>query len=196
MKRKIIIMLDSDILSRGLSSIIGNLPETEIICIAPPEKLEQYAGITRSVIALVICPEQLAKYTSLVHRLGQTNTVQVITFGLPGADRTKGQSITLDMDGESIRQLILKVLNVDKNEIEPPPSMQLSEREKEVLKLVARGYANKEIAARLFISVHTVISHRKNITEKLGIKSISGLTVYAILNKLIDTSGQNPETLI
>ncbi|NOY95056.1 MAG: hypothetical protein GXO81_01525 [Chlorobi bacterium] len=196
MKRKIIIMLDSDILSRGLSSIIGNLPETEIICVAPPEELEQYAGITRSVIALVIRPEQLARYTSFVHRLGQTNTVQVITFGLPGADRTKGQSITLDMDGESIRQLILKVLNVDKNEIEPPPSMQLSERETEVLRLVARGYANKEIAARLFISVHTVISHRKNITEKLGIKSISGLTVYAILNKLIDTSGQNPETLI
>lgn len=196
MKRKIIILLDSDILSRGLSSIIGNLPDTEIICVTPPEELGQYAGITRSVIALVIRPEQLARYKPFVHRLGQTNTVKVITFELPGADGAKGKSITLDMDGESIRQLILDALNLDKDEIDALPSMQLSEREKEVLKLVAQGYANKEIAALLFISVHTVISHRKNITEKLGIKSIPGLTVYAILNKLIDTSGQDPETLI
>ena len=58
------------------------------------------------------------------------------------------------------------------------------------------GYANKEIAEKLFISIHTVISHRKNITDKLGIKSISGLTVYAILNKLIDTENIDPATLI
>ncbi len=61
----------------------------------------------------------------------------------------------------------------------------LSEREIEVLKAIALGLANKEIADRLYISIHTVISHRKNITSKLGIKSISGLTVYALLNSLI-----------
>ena len=61
----------------------------------------------------------------------------------------------------------------------------LSEREIEVLKAIALGMANKEIAERLYISIHTVISHRKNITSKLGIKSISGLTVYALLNSLI-----------
>jgi len=61
----------------------------------------------------------------------------------------------------------------------------LSEREIEVLKQVALGYTNQEIADRLFISKHTVISHRKNITSKLGIKTVSGLTVYAVLNDLI-----------
>ena len=64
------------------------------------------------------------------------------------------------------------------------------------MQLVALGNSNKEIAEKLFISIHTVISHRKNITEKLGIKSISGLTVYAILNKLIDTNSIDPEQLI
>ena len=63
--------------------------------------------------------------------------------------------------------------------------IQLSEREVEVLKAVAQGYANKEIADKLFISTNTVITHRKNITEKLGIKTIAGLTVYAIMNNLI-----------
>jgi DNA-binding NarL/FixJ family response regulator len=62
---------------------------------------------------------------------------------------------------------------------------ELSPREKLVLKEVALGHTNKEIADTLFISTHTVISHRKNITKKLGIKTVSGLTVYAILNKLI-----------
>ena len=64
----------------------------------------------------------------------------------------------------------------------------LSDREKEVLVLVAKGLLNKEIADRLFISVNTVITHRKNITRKTGIKTAPGLTVYAILGGLVDIS--------
>jgi len=61
----------------------------------------------------------------------------------------------------------------------------ISEREKLVVKYIALGLTNKEIADRLFISSHTVITHRKNITRKLGIKTVSGLTIYAIMNNLI-----------
>lgn len=64
----------------------------------------------------------------------------------------------------------------------------LSEREKEILVSVARGATNKEIASEHNISVHTVISHRKNITRKTGIKTVSGLTIYAVINGLIDIS--------
>lgn len=62
----------------------------------------------------------------------------------------------------------------------------LSAREVEVLILITKGLINKEIAERLHISLTTVISHRKNITEKLGIKSVSGLTVYAVMNGYIE----------
>jgi len=62
----------------------------------------------------------------------------------------------------------------------------ISTREIDILKHVALGYSNKEIADKLFISINTVITHRKNLTEKLGIKTISGLTVYALMNNLID----------
>lgn len=62
---------------------------------------------------------------------------------------------------------------------------ELSDREKDVLAQLVRGLSNKEIADVLCISTHTVISHRKNITRKLNIHSTAGLTIYAIVNKLI-----------
>lgn len=62
---------------------------------------------------------------------------------------------------------------------------ELSQRERDVLRLVALGYTNKEIADKLFISIHTVISHRKNITKKIDIRTASGMTAYAILKKII-----------
>ncbi|MDR3297284.1 MAG: hemerythrin domain-containing protein [Prevotellaceae bacterium] len=69
------------------------------------------------------------------------------------------------------------------------PQGELTDREREVLAQVALGGSNKEIANSLNISLNTVITHRKNITAKLGIKTIPGLTVYAILNGIIeDTS--------
>jgi DNA-binding NarL/FixJ family response regulator len=63
---------------------------------------------------------------------------------------------------------------------------KLSERETDVLKLLIQGKTNKEIADELFISIHTVISHRKNITTKLGIKSIAAMAIYAVANNIID----------
>jgi DNA-binding CsgD family transcriptional regulator len=67
---------------------------------------------------------------------------------------------------------------------------QLSDRERDVLIRLVKGLSNKEIADALNISIHTVGSHRKNIMEKTGIKSLSGLTIYAISMNIIpiDTS--------
>ena len=63
---------------------------------------------------------------------------------------------------------------------------ELSPREKEILVCVAKGMLNKEIAYKYNISIFTVMTHRKNITAKTGIKSVAGLTAYAILQGLID----------
>lgn len=62
----------------------------------------------------------------------------------------------------------------------------LSPREIEVLVLLTKGCINKEIAERLNISLTTVISHRKNITEKLGIKSVSALAIYAVMHGYVE----------
>ena len=62
----------------------------------------------------------------------------------------------------------------------------LTVREKDILKLLLQGLSNKEVAGRLVISTHTVITHRKNIIEKTGIRSLSGLAIYALLNNICD----------
>ena len=79
----------------------------------------------------------------------------------------------------------IKHQTTDNNEV-------ISTREIDILKHVALGYSNKEIADKLFISINTVITHRKNLTEKLGIKTISGLTVYALMNNLINAGDVKP----
>lgn len=68
----------------------------------------------------------------------------------------------------------------------PYADHDLSPREIEVLILITKGFINKEIADKLNISLTTVISHRKNITEKLGIKSVAGLTIYAVMHGYVE----------
>ena len=84
----------------------------------------------------------------------------------------------------NIRTLLHQLLS---GEIRPENSSSivrplLTKRETEVLRLLAQGLLNKEIADKLGISLHTVISHRKNIISKLGIKTVSGLTIYAMMH--------------
>jgi DNA-binding CsgD family transcriptional regulator len=62
----------------------------------------------------------------------------------------------------------------------------LSDREIEVMSLIVQGYINKEIADRLHIGLATVITHRRNIMDKLGLKSVSALTIYAVTHGYVD----------
>ena len=85
---------------------------------------------------------------------------------------------------DDIIQTIDKLTGLDNDE-DSALQESLSERETEVLIQLVNGLSNKEIADRLNISIHTVISHRKNISQKTGIKSQSGLTIYALSNRII-----------
>lgn len=67
-----------------------------------------------------------------------------------------------------------------------PRLESLSPREREIVALIARGKTNKEIADALFLSVHTVTTHRRNITAKLQLHSAAALTIFAVINKLVD----------
>ena len=66
--------------------------------------------------------------------------------------------------------------------------VNISEREMEIIRYVSEGLSNQEIADKLFLSVHTVNTHRKNIMSKLGITNTAGLVMYAVRNQLVATS--------
>lgn len=97
------------------------------------------------------------------------------------------ETISLNDDVESIARKIRGLLYSETSETDDGRD-QLSQREKEIVALVAKGLTNKEIADALFLSVHTVITHRRNIAKKLEIHSATGLTIYAIVNHLVDLS--------
>lgn len=84
-----------------------------------------------------------------------------------------------------IEQLEQILLAENTNNVVETNNKDLSGREINVLQQIVRGHTNKEIAEHLNISLNTVLTHRKNITAKLGIKTVSGLTFYAIMNGLI-----------
>ncbi len=93
-------------------------------------------------------------------------------------------SINLYDDTDTIKQKLDQIFEITNTEQEE--SQVLSVREKEIIVGVVKGYTNKEIATNLFLSAHTVITHRRNIARKLEIHSTAGLTIYAIVNKLVE----------
>ena len=104
-------------------------------------------------------------------------------------------SIHLMEDKEAIILKIRSLLDRDNGDAETP-SMGLSPRETTIVRLVSMGLTNRQIAEKLFLSTHTVMTHRKNINSKLGIKSVSALTIYAIVNNIItieEVSSQAPK---
>lgn len=103
---------------------------------------------------------------------------------------TRHPSVAVYETGESLQQKISEITESIPNDIVKPKNTGISAREKEIICLVAQGKTNREIADELFISTHTVITHRKNITQKLGIKTIAGLTMYALMQNLIPADGQ------
>lgn len=95
------------------------------------------------------------------------------------------ESVTIYDDLDLLHDKLNRLLNTPVEE-EQTGQDALSSREKEIIICVVKGMTNKEIADELFLSAHTVITHRRNISRKLQIHSSAGLTIYAIVNKLVE----------
>ena len=93
--------------------------------------------------------------------------------------------ITLRSSQETIIEQLQQFTSDSSSNTTTENNKDLSSREVDVLQLIVKGITNKEIADKLNISLNTVLTHRKNITAKLGIKTVSGLTFYAIMNGII-----------
>lgn len=96
------------------------------------------------------------------------------------------ETISIFDDLDTLSGKIHRLLDAPSEEAEIENTENLSQREREIVICVVKGMTNKEIAEKLFLSIHTVITHRRNISKKLQIHSAAGLTIYAIVNKLVE----------
>jgi two-component system, NarL family, response regulator NreC len=179
---------------KGLVNVISELPNANVVrecdSCAHIADLVLHHSANVLVINLNLLSDlsstDIKKLTSRKRKLYIIGLEQVGENHFFGCKGILTHSIVLDESKVSIQKKFKEVLSLVNNELEyPTENSELSERESVILKDVALGLSNKEIAEKNFISPHTVITHRKNITRKLGIKTVSGLTIYAIINKLI-----------
>lgn len=192
MESKIAIAHRSEIVRKGLVAMINPLWDSEIVqCIDVPCLLSR--GYCETCRMLLFVESDQIESNLPFHE--NTSVIAVLDKNCP-LKPFLNQFKTINLYSEF--SLLRDFVDDFKKDRQPykTEENELTQREKEVLRQVAMGFTNREIADSLFISIHTVITHRKNITGKLGIKSISGLTVYAIINRLIDPDLIDPEQLI
>lgn len=185
----IVIATSSFIICKGLIDILKELyTGKKILCVNNAGDLEKLKA--QNTISLLLASSDIL--SSLKMSLYKENQIIKLIHTRPDYIETDSENyelLFLDDAKEPILRVLKRNLAVmDKNSTHNKTDSVLSDRELDIVREVALGKTNKEIADKLFISAHTVITHRKNITRKLGIKTVSGLTVYALLNKLIKMS--------
>ncbi len=200
MNKLILLIHSSEIIRKGLAAILKSFFNVEIMQAVNAGDLMSLKNVkNHSIICIIENPETMIH--EILQYLQNNNQLKIIGY-YNGENHDSGFSsaynylISHHTSALELQDIIARCWKTGIKSTRAQENDELTSREKEILKLVALGFSNKAIAEKLFISIHTVITHRKNITEKTGIKSISGLTVYSILNNLIDTESINPEDLI
>jgi DNA-binding CsgD family transcriptional regulator len=177
----------SPIVVEGIESLLLKLPlRINVIMIRDFEDMTSKNSL-RNLDFLIINPIQLLNRVRQV-KMFRFENPKIRWFGIVYAVFDKDvlsnfdEIISIDDTRDTIQKKIQKhIKNSDDRN-----SNSLSDREVDVLKEIVRGHSNKEIADVLNISIHTVMSHRKNIMQKTGIKSQAGLTVYALTNNILN----------
>jgi len=190
MRNRVIICETSEIVANGLAEMINGLAQFDVVLrVDSPERISERI-LSSNANMLIIDPILLGyQNKDFLLQLGKEHpnvfVVALVTTYLDHSFLTPYNGV-IELN-DSRAKIIDKLNELVQNEASKnSDDVELSKRETDVLVAVAKGMMNKEIAEQMNISIHTVISHRKNITRKTGIKSVSGLTVYALLNNLID----------
>ena len=189
---KIAIAEPSSMLRIGLEQLLRELPDAEVV-FSTDNLNSLYARINALRPDVLIVNPLLFDYAKRAtlraefDQLPNLRLVGLVTAYLESQhQRQFAGVIELNDDLQRVKSTIHQVTKTIQSDDDESDTDPLSDREKDVLICLSKGLKNNEIADQLNISVHTVITHRKNIVRKTGIKSVAALTVYAILNNLIE----------
>ena len=190
MKTNILIIEEYQLLFEGLKKILTDGNKDVIIWWAKSTKsaevILEKQHITIAIANPLLLKTEESLFCKFKDHFPNVRWVAFVHDYVPN-DQLNAFVATLEIGQEPslIRSIFQKAIFDNREDRPKDKSSHLSEREINVLKLLIDGYSNKEVADKLSLSTHTVISHRKNISIKTGIKSLAGLTIYAILNNII-----------
>ena len=192
--KKVLLIVPSKIVARGIEAVLSELGEFRVEGILTDlshASQTRLRNIDADVIVLDPVVFDFVSRSSVRSHISEYSDAAVVGLQtIPMDDEQKKQyDALIGLNDDPV--LIVRKLRESLDSRQDNPETEeydLSAREKEILVCVARGMLNKEIADACNLSIHTVITHRKNITRKTGIKTVAGLTVYALLNNLIDSS--------
>lgn len=191
---KVFLIMPSRVMARGIEGVFHDLGEFQVEGIVPDLSPREEAMLKNlSADAIIVDPAVFAHSSQSNARqyISAYTDAAIVAFSsiILGDEAARQYDAVLNLY-DSPADIIHKLRSAvsSPREHEPSGKEELSSREKDILICVAKGLINKEIADLFNISIHTVITHRRNITRKTGIKTVAGLTVYALLNNLIDAS--------
>lgn len=192
--KKVLLIVPSKIIARGIEAILSQLGEFRVEGILTDLSHSSELRLRNMDADIIIVDPVIFDYvsrSSVRSRLSEYSDAAVVALKtIPlDEDHHKQYDAVIGLNDDPV--LMVRKLReslASRQENQEAEDYDLSAREKEILVCVAKGMLNKEIADHCNLSIHTVITHRKNITRKTGIKTVAGLTVYALLNNLIDSS--------
>ena len=186
---KITIAESSEIIRRGLVATlksIGTL-QAEVHEVAEAEQLRNSLGWQQPDILIINQAMVSVLPLQQIRKEGTAHDIKCVALQTSLADasvmRSFDEVLSIYDSGEQIAEKLARLMGRSETDRRHE---SLSQREKEVIVCVVKGMTNKQIADRLCLSAHTVITHRRNISAKLDIHSTAGLTIYAIVNKLVE----------
>lgn len=190
----VLIVEPSDIIVEGVSAILNTGRKFNMLSpLHDADSLEQRLPTVQPDIVIVNPTLMGSNVRQRVASLGrQFPSVIFVALVYQYVEPTVLEAFRHHVDIRAGRSALLALMDraiADRDHTpldEPTENYELSDRETDVLVLIAKGLSSKEIADTLNISIHTVNSHRKNITHKTGIKSVAGLAVYAMIHNLMD----------
>lgn len=186
---KIVIAENSLILRSGISAVLKRLSDYtfSINEVSNMDAFMLFSRLHRPEIA-IINPLFLGGVSIANYKRDNPDTKVVALVSGYFDNKTLADfdgSISIFDDLDTVNDTISSVLHIEEED-ESMETEQLSQREKEIIGCVVKGLTNKAIAEKLSISIHTVITHRRNISKKLQIHSSAGLAIYAIVNKIVE----------